>query len=83
MPEVDLEKEGWLKIHHDEVYGFFNEYFCYCPTQIQIQKVCDYIDKFHKGVLRTKPRCSSYSEPISTYKLRQMDKIKLHELFSA
>ena len=75
MPEVDLEREGWLKIHYDEVYG-------YCPTQIQIQKVCDYIDKFHKGVLRTQPRFSGRSEPISTYKLRQMDKIKLHELFS-
>ena len=82
IPEVDLEREGWLKIHYDEVYGYFDENLCYCPTQIQIQKVCDYIDKFHKGVLRTQPRCSSCSEPISTYKLRQMDKIKLHEWFS-
>ena len=87
--DKELEKEGWIKIHGDEVYGAFigsrkptaNFPYHYCPTKKQIEMVCDYIDKFHKGLLLTRPRCVCSSLPISTYKLRQMDDIKLHEVF--
>ncbi len=84
-----LEEEGWIKIHWDEVYGTFigdltptDDYpYKYCPTDIQIKMICEYIDKFHNSKLYTKPKIVKETEPISTYKLRQMDKFKLHEIF--
>ena len=84
-----LEKNGWIKIHHNEIYGSFigdatpSEDFPYpyCPTSIQIKMICDYADKFYRGKLYTQPQIVRATEPVSTYKLRQMDKFKLHELF--
>lgn len=85
-----LEEEGWIKIHGNEVYGSFIGYvnprsdfpYQYSPTEIQIKMVCDYIDKFHNGKLHTQPQIVRVTEPVSTYRLRQMDKIKLHDIFS-
>ena len=84
-----LEEKGWVKIHGDEVYGAFigkltpEEDFPYqfCPTEIQIKMICNYIDKFHNGNLYTQPKIVEATEPISTYKLRQMDKFMLHNVF--
>ena len=85
-----LEKTGWIKIHGNEVYGTFignltpkkDFPYSYCPTDIQIKIVCDYIDKYYNGKLYTQPQIVQVTRPITTYKVRQMDNIKLHELFA-
>lgn len=85
----ELENEGWIKIHDDEVYGCFigklkpsSDFpFAYCPTEIQVKMICDYIDKYHNGKLYTRPKIVKTTDAISTYKLRQMDKFMLHKLF--
>lgn len=85
----ELEKEGWIKIHGDEVYGCFigelkplSDFpYAYCPTEIQVKMICDYIDKYHNGKLYTQPKIVETTDGISTYKLRQMDKVMLHKLF--
>lgn len=85
----ELENEGWIKIHDDEVYGCFigelkpsSDFpFAYCPTEIQVKMICDYIDKYHNGILYTRPQIVETTDAISTYKLRKMDKVMLHKLF--
>ena len=85
----ELENEGWIKIHDDEVYGCFigelkpsSDFpFAYCPTEIQVKMICDYIDKYHNGILYTRPKIVETTDAISTYKLRQMNKFMLHKLF--
>ena len=85
----ELENEGWIKIHDDEAYGCFigdvepsDDFpYSYCPTETQIKMICDYIDKYHNGKLYTRPKIVEETDGISTYKLRQMDKVMLHKLF--
>lgn len=85
-----LEEKGWIKIRGNKVYGTFignitprkDFPYQYCPTDIQIKMVCDYIDKFHNGKLYTRPQIVQVTKPVTTYKVRQMDNIKLHELFA-
>lgn len=85
----ELENEGWIKIHDDEVYGCFigelkpsSDFpFAYCPTEIQVKMICDYIDKYHNGKLYTRPKIVETTDAIITYKLRQMNKVMLHKLF--
>lgn len=85
----ELKNEGWIKIHDDEVYGCFigelkpsSDFpFAYCPTEIQVKMICDYIDKYHNGKLYTRPKIVETTDAISTYKLRQMNKFMLHKLF--
>ena len=85
----ELENEGWIKIHEDEVYGCFigelkpsSDFpYAYCPTEIQVKMICDYIDKYHNGKLYTRPKIVETTDAISTYKLRKMDKVMLHKLF--
>lgn len=85
----ELENEGWIKIHDDEVYGCFigelkpsSDFpFAYCPTEIQVKMICDYIDKYHNGKLYTRPKIVKTTDAISTYELRQMGKVMLHKLF--
>lgn len=86
--EEKLNEKSWIKIHHSEVYGFFrwskddtDDTKLFCPTAIQIKMICDYADKFHNGKIYTQPQIVKATEPVSTYKLRQMDEFKLHELF--
>lgn len=91
-PEYWLEKHGWIKIHDSEIYGSFIGHlgeeptedfpYAYCPTDIQIKMICNYADKFCNGKIYTRPQIVRVTDPVSTYKLRQMDKFKLHELFS-
>ena len=89
-----MEKNGWVKIHHDECYGSFigerdpNKRtkkfpYAYNPTDIQIKMICDYADKFYGGKFLTESRIIGLKEKpvISTYKVRQMDEFKLHETF--
>lgn len=86
-PEQYLHKKGFMKIHHNECYGFYKHYddddnsYLYCPTDIQIKMVCNYIDKYYNGKVYTESQILETTDPISTYKLRQMDRIKLHETF--
>lgn len=91
-PEQWLTKKGWIKIHHQDVYGSFfpklNDEmdYAYCPTTAQIQKICEYVDTFYGGKFYTEyggmfPR-HSHPEPYSTYQVRQMDKPMLHKIFS-
>lgn len=84
-PEQYLIRNGWMKIHNNEIYGVFmndpeGEYL-YCPTKKQISEICRYADLNWHGKIYTQPQIVKRTEPISTYKLRQMDKFKLNELF--
>ena len=93
-PEQWLIKEGWLKIHHDEIYGYFKyskddkplnnkDYKLYCPTEKQIEEICKYVDKFYNKKFYTKPSILSMGkrESVTTYKLKQMDEFQLHNTF--
>lgn len=92
-PEQWLTKKGWIKIHHQDIYGSFfpklnnnDTDYAYCPTTAQIQKICEYADTFYGGKFYTEyggmfPR-HSHPEPYSTYQVRQMDKPMLHKIFS-
>ena len=93
-PEYWLEKHGWVKIHHEDCYGAFighrNEEptpdypYAYNPTDIQIKMICDYADKFYGGKFYTEADCLgriTHTEPHSTYAVRQMDDLKIHEIF--
>lgn len=89
-PEKWLDMNGWIKIHHDEVYGTFignkiptdDFKYKYCPTKVQIDKICEYLDKNWKGKFYSQPKIVRNTEPIFTYQLRQMDEVMLHEIFS-
>jgi len=93
-PDYWLEKHGWIKIHHNDCYGSFigrrNEAptpdypYPYIPTDIQLKKICSYVDKYYGGRFYTEANAfgrSSHSNPYTTYAVRQMDDIKLHEIF--
>ena len=89
-PERWLEENGWLKIHHDNIYGYFgiedDEKRPYCPTEEQVNTICTYINENYGGKFYTEYPTfgtrSFHPEPISTYKFRQMDKHMLHKIFS-
>lgn len=89
-PDRWLDINGWIKIHYDEVYGSFignkiptdDFKYKYCPTKIQIDKICEYLDKNWKGKFYSQPKIVRNTDPIFTYQLRQMDEVKLHEIFS-
>lgn len=93
-PEYWLEKHGWIKIHHEDCYGAFighrgedptSDYpYAYNPTDIQIKMICDYADKFYGGKFYTEANAMGrmiHTKPYSTYKVRQMDEFKIHEIF--
>lgn len=85
-PERWLERHGWMKIHHNECHGTYSpvmvdEGWLPEPTEIQIKMVCDYIDNHYNGKLYTEPQILRRTDAVPTYKLRQMDKFKLRELF--
>jgi hypothetical protein len=93
-PEYWLEKHGWIKIHHDDCYGAFighrNEEptldypYAYNPTDIQIKMICNYADKFYGGKFYTEANVFGrdvHPDPYSTYAVRQMDDLKIHEIF--
>ena len=94
-PEYWLEKNGWVKIHHNDCYGSFigernpedrtpDFPYAYNPTEIQIKMICDYADKFYGGKFYTEANAMGrmfHTEPFSTYKVRQMDEFKIHETF--
>lgn len=91
-PERWLETHGWIKIHHDSVYGYFkddlddDDEMLYCPTDIQIKMICEYANKFYKGLVYTEPTVfgsrTHHPEPYRTFAIKQMDKFRLHEIFT-
>lgn len=93
-PDYWLEKNGWIKIHHEDCYGSFigrrdeeptKEYpYAYNPTDIQVKMVCDYADKFYGGKFYTEANALgriSQREPFKTYAVRQMDEYGIHKVF--
>jgi len=93
-PDYWLEKHGWVKIHHNDCYGSFigrrdeeptPDYpYPYIPTDIQLKKICNYVDKYYGGRFYTEANALgriTHTEPYTTYAVRQMDDIKLHEIF--
>lgn len=81
--EWKLNRLGWFKIHYDEVYRY-GGVGVPAPTSIQIKMICDYIDKYYKGVLRTKPAITAMNPDdgkLQTVKLRQMDEIAAKNAF--
>lgn len=94
-PDYWLESHGWIKIHDNDCYGTFigrrneaptNDYpYAYNPTDIQIKMICDYADKFYAGKFYTEANVlgrDRHPYPFTTYKVRQMDEFKIHEIFS-
>ena len=81
-PERYLENKGWLKIHHNDIYGYFHKT---TPTPIQIKMICDYADRHCNGKFYTEAggfgKRISHPDPYSTYQVRQMDKPMLHKIF--
>ena len=87
-PENWLMNKGWMKVHNDEIYGHYKhrkneeeDEVLYCPTEKQINMICNYADTYYNGVISTQPRIVENNE-VKTRDLRQMDEIKLHETFS-
>lgn len=85
-PERWLERHGWMKIHHNECHGTYSpvmvdEGWLPEPTENQIDIMCKYIDNHYNGKLYTEPQILRSTDPVPTYKIRQMDKFKLRELF--
>ena len=88
-PERWLEKHGFIKIHDNDIYGSFigdkdwTEY-PYCPTPIQIKLICTYADKHYNSKFYTEADVLGrhrHPEPYSSYKVRQMDDVMLHQIF--
>ena len=84
--DYQMEQNGWMKIHHREVYGMFkydkddNDHALYCPTEAQVKAIAAYIDKFYGGVFLNHPDILDGKE-IKTSRLKQADEIQLREIF--
>ena len=82
-----LELNGWIKIHHEEVYGVFKYdkqdegRALYCPTDIQVKKIAAYIDKYYGGTFHNQAYICG-GKDVKTSQLKQADEIQLHKLFS-
>ena len=86
LPERYLETHGWLKIHHDRVYGLFrfkkeddSDIRLYCPTKKQMEVLKGYIDKHYKGKINVDPTGNNI---IDFRSLLQMDDVQLHLTFT-
>lgn len=86
LPECYLETHGWLKIHHDRVYGLFrfkkeddNDTKLYCPTKKQMELLEGYINNYYKGKINVDPMGNNI---IDFRSLLQMDDVQLHLTFT-
>lgn len=91
-PDYELEKLGWMKIHHNFVTGAYrykkepldnDDYSLYCPTEQQIDAICKYINKFYPQGIYTDYICYQMRNDkcYTSNKLRSMDEIALHNIF--
>lgn len=84
--DYDLHLNGWMKIHHDEIYGYFKydkkdeTHELFCPTEAQIKAIAAYADKFYGGKFLNAPSIVGGKE-IKTSRLRQADEFQLHAIF--
>lgn len=82
--EYELMKKGFMKIHHDNIYGFYgpkdDKEMLYCPAEKQIELICQYANKFYGGKINTSSTPFE-SNMISTSALKQMDEAALHNTF--
>ena len=71
LPEQWLERHGWMKIHRDEIYGYFygekkdDKEWPYCPTEKQIKAICDYVDKYYNGKFYMTPKIVEKTAPLT------------------
>lgn len=86
--EYALMQEGYMKIHHDRVFGIFafkreevgKDRKLWCPTEAQLQAIYDYANKFYGGQINTD---STFGyKMVSVSALRQMDEIALRNTFN-
>lgn len=84
--EYELMKMGFIKVHHDNIYGYFaynkkeaKEYgLAYCPTEVQVNAIYDYANKYYGGMIKVG---DTGRHAVSVSSIRQMDDIELRELF--
>lgn len=83
-PDSWLERNGWMKIHDNEVYGYFctdlDDYKS-DPTKEQIDFICKYINKHWNGKFYNEPQVLRQTDPIMVYDLKKMDKFAIRNLF--
>lgn len=85
--EHALMQEGYMKIHHDRVFGLFafnredvgKDCKLWCPTEAQLQTIYDYANKFYGGQINTDSALGYNMVSVSA--LRQMDEISLRNTF--
>lgn len=85
--EYALMQEGYMKIHHDRVFGMFafkreevgKDRKLWCPTEAQLQKIYNYANKFYGGQINTDSTFGTNMVSVSA--LRQMDEIALRNTF--
>ena len=86
--EYALMQEGYMKIHHDRVFGLFafnreevgQRCKLWCPTEAQLQAIYDYANKFYGGQINTDSTFGTNMVSVSA--LRQMDEIALRNTFN-
>ena len=85
--EYSLMQEGYMKIHHDRVFGLYafnredvgKDRKLWCPTEAQLQAIYDYANKFYGGQINTD---STFGYNMGSVRaLRQMDEIALRNIF--
>lgn len=85
--DYTLELNGWMKIHHDEVYGVFKYdkqdegRALFCPTDIQVKAIADYIDTYHSGTFHNQAYICG-GKDVKTSRLKQADEFQLHAIFA-
>ncbi len=86
--EYALMQEGYMKIHHDRVFGLYafkrdevgKNCKLWCPTEAQLQAIYEYANKFYGGQINTD---STFGyKMVSVSALRQMDEIALRNTFN-
>lgn len=84
-----LSANGWMKVHFNEVYGSYRHNKdddktsaqLYTPTNIQVDLLANYADKFYNGIITTGLDPFSNKVEIKSSRLRQADEIQLHEMW--
>lgn len=92
-PESWLELHGWMKNFRKDFYGHFvrskeliEQGYAFCPTDIQVKKLCDYVDKYYNGTFYTQPNSLvGYRDDSEekTSRVRQMDSFALNKTFAS
>lgn len=86
--EYELMKMGFMKVHHDNIYGYFaynkkeaeEGGRAYCPTEVQVNAIYEYAKKYYGGMINVD---GTGRHMVSVSAIRQMDEIALRELFRA